>query len=742
VRRAGRGVAVCVAGALAWLALAPARAPAQTRGLDIPVLVQTVPALPGARFALDGRAFVADDHGLALTTVATPGTYTLEAPATVALGRARRARFALWSDGAARPRRRLAVTAFTHLDAGFDVAVRVTPTVVDADGEPLDDASALTLSDDTGAATTHAAGRPTWLTATRAEPARDGLGAADVTYRVERIDLGSAAVVGLPGRLSPRARPWTIAVRSEDVTVRATDALFGVGASGRATVFHPDGRRTRHRLRAGAVTLDALVPGTYSVTVDAGVAGATRRFSVPGPGRVSASVVTAADIGAVAVLLVAAAGLLWRLRRRGDVLTETKPAAEGVFEGGSMPRLFRGRKPRAARPPATSASAEPLVAPASEPVRGGSKPLEGLPTPPEALGTSPTRSAADESALTQRLRALQKDKETTEQRLNRAHAELRRLETEGETSRSRTQGIAAERDALRADGHALRAQLDDMRTERDALRDERDSLRHAVEATEERVHALRRDHEAAVSHLRTERDELTAALEALADEVDARAAEVEVARADAERSRRELDSLRREIESARRDSEVQRARGESERRELRAALEQLEREQDSAGDDLGEARKQVVPAGDIGRERDELRAERDDLRTERDELKSRLEHDGRLEERLKHALGQLARTDPGRAEVDALRAQVTRLRRDNARLEEALRSSGARPPEPPARAGLEVVARPAADRDLPAETPARPVVRLERGAPSDDRAATRDDAEPWWRALLDRVDKP
>ncbi|MDQ3217865.1 MAG: hypothetical protein M3Q18_08475, partial [Actinomycetota bacterium] len=113
-----------------------ARASAQE--LSIPVMVQTRPQVPGARFALDGTEFVANQHGLAVTTVAEPGTYELAVLSPrVEVGGTSHS-FSVWTGGERVSSRPLEVGSFTLLEAGFDTTRAVTFRFADQSGTVIE----------------------------------------------------------------------------------------------------------------------------------------------------------------------------------------------------------------------------------------------------------------------------------------------------------------------------------------------------------------------------------------------------------------------------------------------------------------------------------------------------------------------------------------------------------------------------------------------------------------------------
>ncbi|MFN2491183.1 MAG: hypothetical protein ABR529_15930 [Actinomycetota bacterium] len=211
-------------------ALAPA---AHSQELDIPVMVQTVPELPGARFMLDGTAFTADENGLALVTVDSPGTFDLVAPKGVALADGGRAEFSLWSDGGATRARAVPVESFTLLEAGFDVSYGVTPRLEGPDGAPLPRVASVTFVDDSGETTRWSGTGELRALGQRVVVGGEGLETRSVGHRVESI-RGSEATLEAPGEtfVSEPAGEWVIEVSSSAPAPDAASEAAPEGSAG------------------------------------------------------------------------------------------------------------------------------------------------------------------------------------------------------------------------------------------------------------------------------------------------------------------------------------------------------------------------------------------------------------------------------------------------------------------------------------------------------------------------------
>jgi hypothetical protein len=207
-------VRVClVVGALTIITATSATPAAATR--HIPVMVQTAPAAPGIKFALDGRTFVSDEHGLALTTVTKPGSYHLKIVDTTIVRDRDRLEFSLWSDGISTTGRRIDVETFTWLQAGFDVSHRVSLLFTDAEGSRIDahriNSVALRAKD--GSEVVLEGAGPYWLVGNQLEASSGGLERMRSSYVVERVLVDGGEVEPAEHAwLSPTKESWTISV--------------------------------------------------------------------------------------------------------------------------------------------------------------------------------------------------------------------------------------------------------------------------------------------------------------------------------------------------------------------------------------------------------------------------------------------------------------------------------------------------------------------------------------------------
>jgi hypothetical protein len=307
-------------------ALSSFGAEARAQDLDIPLMIQTVPELPGVRFSLEGRSFEADGDGLALITVDRPGDYALEVEPRRPLPGGGVAEFVRWSDGSEASRRTVSISSFTFLEAGFEPSYRVTPRFVDPSGEPIDAGAVegMTVEHGDEEVTRWTPGRPLLLEASIITSGDEGLRVEPVSHAIDSIQFQDERVPGpaqAPFVAAPDRTVWTVEIPLYDLRVAVVDALLRRPLDVPVELHYPDGRtRIVSPEASGEVLVGSLPPGSYEARGTVGGISLGGDATVPTDAPVGVSVVTAVDATIVAVVvgLVVLGTLLargWRPRR-------------------------------------------------------------------------------------------------------------------------------------------------------------------------------------------------------------------------------------------------------------------------------------------------------------------------------------------------------------------------------------------------------------------------------------------
>jgi hypothetical protein len=309
-----------------------------------PLTVLTVPPIPGARFAVFGREFVANEEGTARTVITKTERAELDrdrdAHLTVIapdydLATGTRARFAGWYDRGYR---------FSRADwtgdvrvAAFDVDHLTSFSFVDPAGDVVDPGrvALLELTSETGARFVTDPRNPVWLRGTEVTSRGDDFDVRDIEYRVSKVSvLGTNVVNRDQQRFFPSQRHH-VAVHASfhTVTFRTRDAFLGSDAGRALDLEYPDGSRRRFDLQRGTVTVDGLPRGGYRMTVIGPGPRMSRALTVSRDQTVDVKVLSWLDVGSVAgTLFVVSAGLMLigysrrRRRRRQQPVPRRDPA--------------------------------------------------------------------------------------------------------------------------------------------------------------------------------------------------------------------------------------------------------------------------------------------------------------------------------------------------------------------------------------------------------------------------------
>jgi hypothetical protein len=196
------------------LSLCAFAAPASADRRETPLMIQTAPAAPGIRFALDGKRFRSDAHGLALIRVRHRGLYRLRVIDDAMSHQDRRRVFVGWSDGPTVPSRTIKIDTFTWMRATFEVSYRVSPRFTDADGNDIaaPNVDGLILRSDDGTKTTLSGGGPYWIVGESASSKSDVGYSKKISYVVAGVlvDGEELRPVREDSLVPGRSTTWTI----------------------------------------------------------------------------------------------------------------------------------------------------------------------------------------------------------------------------------------------------------------------------------------------------------------------------------------------------------------------------------------------------------------------------------------------------------------------------------------------------------------------------------------------------
>ncbi len=318
-----------------------ASAPVDPVNHPITLVVNTVPALPGMRFEMDGNTVVTDASGRATVTAdRNLDEHTLTLVDTTLETEGQRYAFSRWA-GQRDPEQAFTprldgITMRTNdtLTAAFDVARAVTPAFTDQHGQPIDagQVSAATARSDTGEIVKIAPTGTSWLDSVRVNYRPNApIELQNVSYTWHSVMIAGSNVVDA-GRQSftPATNPdITVQGQFHDLTVTGYDALLGYGTGADAVITFPDGTIQTKPLGTNDAAVFARLPrGTYKAQVTAGSSiVASQQLRLSRESTVSVPVISPLDVAIVlgSITLVALAlVLIGRKKTRHRVLGQVR----------------------------------------------------------------------------------------------------------------------------------------------------------------------------------------------------------------------------------------------------------------------------------------------------------------------------------------------------------------------------------------------------------------------------------
>ncbi len=322
-----------------------------------PLTIQTVPAIAGAKFILDGRVLVTGADGIVRTTttktqrdgLATSRAAHLSvASSTIAIQAGVRAQFAGWYDGG------------YHYDgtnrsgqllrAAFDFDYLTSFSFVRPNGSAVQLAGygGMQLHTTAGATITLAKVAPVWLRGVKVASTGGHLGVNDVEYKVSSVKLHGNNVVHVDQQrfVPAHQRKVTVQVLLFTVTLNTHDAFFGLALGSAVDLKSTDGTNQHAAIRHGSVTFVDLPRGEYALKVHAPGLSSDKSLSVSRNQVVKLQVISWLDVAVVLIVLEVIAGALIfisRTRRRGRSVSQKQDADRtGALDQRVLERSTQG----------------------------------------------------------------------------------------------------------------------------------------------------------------------------------------------------------------------------------------------------------------------------------------------------------------------------------------------------------------------------------------------------------------
>lgn len=234
--------------------------------------VQTVPALPGMVFSVDGERFAAGEDGIARLPVSRAGEHLLAVHVGEYTNPDHRVEFSRWNTELFGPEITIRIPYDKQLQSGFDIFHRASQTFVDIEGAPIDDSrvESITLRSSLGIEYENPDGGERWYKSSRTVRRPNGLESVDVRYNIDSVVTDGSNVVnaGQQRFYLTGHSEWTIELLLFSARMETSDALFGFPAGTEVDVTFPDGDVERVLPAAdGTLEVRGLARGEYRMKV-------------------------------------------------------------------------------------------------------------------------------------------------------------------------------------------------------------------------------------------------------------------------------------------------------------------------------------------------------------------------------------------------------------------------------------------------------------------------------------------
>lgn len=238
--------------------------------LPTEVRIQTVPAIAGVAFTMDGRQFVSGADGVASISIPKAGWYRLTVNAELYSNPNQRITFARWLDENYQPFHDILVPTNKAIVVGLNVFYKVNQYFVDLSGIPVDPKriTGITIKSAQGDIFNYQQGQTEWVPASRIARRSTGLEQTKLLYSVMSVVVdGSNVVTAAQQRFfTGPTQVWKIALTLYAMQMNGRDLLFGNLVGKGVTLQFPNGRTESYSLNQnGPTNISYLARGIYQV---------------------------------------------------------------------------------------------------------------------------------------------------------------------------------------------------------------------------------------------------------------------------------------------------------------------------------------------------------------------------------------------------------------------------------------------------------------------------------------------
>jgi hypothetical protein len=279
--------------------------------------IKTVPPLEGIKFTLDGESFWSAEDGVAVTSVAGAGVYSLEVQHFVDFENKMIADFARWGDGVFTPVRELDTSSSISLEVGFHTSYPIRLDFIDLDGNsvPPNRITSVEIRNSLGDVFTFPGDEVFWFQGGNLLGRDYGLELVEVVQTVQSVTVDGSNVVNRGQQrfvVNSQDTPQ-IEILLYPANFKTTDAFFGFPVGRGILLQYPDGHEKVFNFdENNTLQIDSLARGTYRFKA-AGVLGYSPMtvFVLSQPQEVSSIVISIWDLLVVLVFaLIIFPGLL------------------------------------------------------------------------------------------------------------------------------------------------------------------------------------------------------------------------------------------------------------------------------------------------------------------------------------------------------------------------------------------------------------------------------------------------
>jgi hypothetical protein len=252
--------------------LAPASSVISFEVLPATVKIETVPAVAGITFQMDGQQFVSGQDGTASININKEGQYRLNVLLDQYKNPSQQVEFGRWTEESYQPFKDILVPNTSVIQVGLNLYHKISLKFADLEGFPVDPAriTEISIRSIQGDVFTLKPGDSPWLPASRTARRPNGLEETDLLYSVNSVTIDGSNVVN-SAQQRFYAKPddtWSISLLLYALHITARDALLASPTGSSVEVISPDGQSMYYALdQSGKLDLHALARGIYHINL-------------------------------------------------------------------------------------------------------------------------------------------------------------------------------------------------------------------------------------------------------------------------------------------------------------------------------------------------------------------------------------------------------------------------------------------------------------------------------------------